>query len=295
MDRAGTTRCEYQGGGGMGNPRPRLGRGRGSTLRVGSQRVSCKLASFMDRLVGLGLLHPWPTCTVSTTIVSMHIDWPSPSRLHGSGQPFVHAGGGQKRAPATMTHDAAANSGPKSPQVVAAHRGGGGGGGGGSAGAAGNADHAHLAYPHQGGASAAASSLSASTASPLAQTAPSLAPPSQEPLEQDVLKQGEYIGTENGVPSTALNTISADEPTVRLDIRCPSLDNIPKELTRLTVRLAASIADVKQCITETWPGQPPSEALRFFRAGQLLTDEMLVSQVVNEVSTGCPCRNLLRS
>lgn len=83
------------------------------------------------------------------------------------------------------------------------------------------------------------------------------------------------------------NDMGADhaaDSTVHLAIKCPSLaDNGLAESTILSVPSHHSIAQVKQKIERTWPGQPKAEGMRCFKAGRVLTDETLISSIVSPV------------
>ena len=72
--------------------------------------------------------------------------------------------------------------------------------------------------------------------------------------------------------------------TVLLAIKCPSLSETSSESTLLSVPSRFSISQVKTRIEASWIGKPQAQGMRMFKSGQLLTDDVIVGDIVPQVS-----------
>lgn len=105
-----------------------------------------------------------------------------------------------------------------------------------------------------------------------------------EPTEMAGLKDGIALSPEEErlVQRNGLMRSHSPLPnTIRLDIKCPSLIG-SSDSSILSVSKTSTIAQVKQIVEQTWPGKPRANGMRFFKAGQTLSDEMIVGNIVKE-------------
>lgn len=97
------------------------------------------------------------------------------------------------------------------------------------------------------------------------------------------LDSADLVGLKDGVIVTP--TLSSNDNMIVLCIKCPSLHEASSaESNILTVPSHFSIGQIKRRIESTWPGRPQAQGMRIFRSGQLLTDEMVIDDVVPPVS-----------
>lgn len=110
-----------------------------------------------------------------------------------------------------------------------------------------------------------------------------------------VMDSAEFAGFKDGVKVTPNSSTSSED--IVLSIKCPSLGDISAESTLLTVPLHCSIGQVKRRIESSWPGRPQAQGMRIFKSGRMLSDEMVVGDIVPPVSTSIKsdalCRDII--
>lgn len=105
-----------------------------------------------------------------------------------------------------------------------------------------------------------------------------------EPSEMAGIKDGIALspeGEQNSHHTSSSRSHLSINECVRLDIKCPSLTG-SSDSSILSVSKSSTIAQVKQIIERSWPGRPKASGMRFFKAGQTLSDEMIVDSIVKE-------------
>lgn len=108
----------------------------------------------------------------------------------------------------------------------------------------------------------------------------------EQPTEMAGIKDGIALSPEEEHLVQSNNGLSRSHSTplsntIRLDIKCPSLTG-SSDSSILAVSKTSTIAQVKQIVEQTWPGRPKANGMRFFKAGQTLSDEMIVGNIVKE-------------
>jgi hypothetical protein len=100
--------------------------------------------------------------------------------------------------------------------------------------------------------------------------------------DSKAMESAELAGIKDGV--TVTPSCSSTGGDVVLSIKCPSLSDDSAGSNMLTVPEHCSIGQIKSRIESSWPGRPQAQGMRIFKSGRMLSDEMIVGDLVPPVS-----------